>query len=233
MSSVSVPVPRLPVPRAWRLVAAFLALNLLLVGFGGDLWIADRLYALQGHDWQWRHAFLAETVMHLGGRRFSALAWLLVVAACGASFVDPGLRVRRAALGKLALSVLASTSLVALLKRWSDVPCPWSLARYGGDLPYTGLPYAGLFQASPHALPAGHCFPAGHASAGYAWLALYFFFAAVRPAWRWHGLAVGLGLGFAFGVTQQLRGAHFLSHDLWAAAICWATAALIDRAWPS
>jgi membrane-associated PAP2 superfamily phosphatase len=228
MSSVSVPVARLSLPRAWWLVAAFLALNLLLVGFGGDLWVADRIYALQGHDWQWRHAFLTESVMHLGGRRFSALAWLLVVAACGASFVDPALRVRRAALAKLALSVLASTSIVALLKRWSEVPCPWSLARYGGDLPYTSL-----FQAGSHALPAGHCFPAGHASAGYAWLALYFFYAAVRPAWRWHGLAVGLGLGFAFGLAQQLRGAHFLSHDLWAAGICWATASLVDRAWPS
>src|SRR5690606_20913955 len=206
--------------RAWWLAAAFLALNVLLLGFGGDFWFADRIYALQGNDWHWRHAFLAESVLHLGGRRFSALAWLLVVAACGASFVDPALRVRRAALGKLALSVLASTSIVALLKRWSSVQCPWSLSRYGGALPHVGM-------------PAGHCFPAGHASAGYAWLALYFFFLAVRPAWRWHGLGVGLGLGLTFGIAQQLRGAHFLSHDLWAAAICWAVALLVDRAWPS
>ena len=220
MSSVSIPVAQLAWPRAWWLALAFVALNLLLLGFGGDFWIADHLYALQGHAWRWRHAYLTESVMHLGGRRFSALAWLLVVAACGASFVAPALRVRRAALGKLALSVLASTSAVALLKRWSDVQCPWSLARYGGELPYAGM-------------PAGHCFPAGHASAGYAWLALYFFFLAVRPAWRWHGLAAGVGLGLAFGVAQQLRGAHFLSHDLWAAAICWTTAWLIDRAWPS
>jgi len=220
MSSVSIPVAQLAWPRAWWLALAFVALNLLLLGFGGDFWIADHLYALQGHAWRWRHAYLTESVIHLGGRRFSALAWLLIVAACGASFVDPALRVRRAALGKLALSVLASTSAVALLKRWSDVQCPWSLARYGGELPDAGM-------------PAGHCFPAGHASAGYAWLALYFFFLAVRPAWRWHGLAVGMGLGLAFGIAQQLRGAHFLSHDLWAAAICWATAWLVDRAWPS
>lgn len=31
-------------------------------------------------------------------------------------------------------------------------------------------------------------------------------------------------LGLTFGITQQLRGAHFLSHDLWSAALCWAIA---------
>ena len=34
----------------------------------------------------------------------------------------------------------------------------------------------------------------------------------------------GLVDGTGFGVAQQLRGAHFLSHDLWTAAICWFTA---------
>ena len=68
------------------------------------------------------------------------------------------------------------------------------------------------------------CFPAGHASAGYAWVALYFFFLATRPAWRWRGLAIGLATGAVFGISQQLRGAHFLSHDIFAMIICWGVA---------
>lgn len=55
-------------------------------------------------------------------------------------------------------------------------------------------------------------------------MALYFFLLATRPRWRWVGLAVGVSLGVLFGATQQLRGAHFLSHDLWTAVICWACA---------
>jgi membrane-associated PAP2 superfamily phosphatase len=27
-----------------------------------------------------------------------------------------------------------------------------------------------------------------------------------------------------FGIAQQFRGAHFLSHDLWTAMICWTVA---------
>ena len=76
-------------------------------------------------------------------------------------------------------------------------------------------------------MPAASCFPAGHASAGYAWVALYFFFLARRPAWRWRGLAIGLIAGAVFGIAQQLRGAHFFSHDLWTLMICWSTALLL------
>ena len=72
--------------------------------------------------------------------------------------------------------------------------------------------------------PPGRCFPAGHASAGYAWLALFFFFTAVKPACRRWGLAIGIGLGLLFGIAQQLRGAHFLSHDVFTAMICWSIA---------
>lgn len=67
---------------------------------------------------------------------------------------------------------------------------------------------------------ACHVFPAGHASAGCAWVSLYFFALLLSPSWRWWGLALGLVAGGVFGVTQQLRGAHFLSHVLWALATC-------------
>lgn len=43
-------------------------------------------------------------------------------------------------------------------------------------------------------------------------------------AWRWLGLMIGLVAGLIFGISQQLRGAHFLSHDLWSLTICWLVA---------
>ena len=86
--------------------------------------------------------------------------------------------------------------------------------------------YVGLFATRPHGMPRGVCFPAGHSSAGFAWVSLYFFALPVRPAWRWRGLAVGLVAGCVFGAAQQLRGAHFLSHDLWTLATCWTVSLL-------
>jgi membrane-associated PAP2 superfamily phosphatase len=60
-------------------------------------------------------------------------------------------------------------------------------------------------------------------------VALYFFFASVRPAWRRIGLAIGIGAGAILGVAQQLRGAHYLSHDLWTLAISWFVALGVHR----
>lgn len=42
---------------------------------------------------------------------------------------------------------------------------------------------------------------------------------------RWLALGTVLVSGLLFGVVQQLRGAHFISHDLWTLVICWFVAA--------
>jgi len=102
--------------------------------------------------------------------------------------------------------------------------CPWDLLRYGG-----GKVYYGLFTRRPPGMGSAGCFPAGHASAGYAWVALYFFFLHARPRLRWWGLATGLLAGLVFGIAQQLRGAHFLSHDVWALMVCWLVALALYR----
>src|SRR3546814_16734847 len=102
-------------------------------------------------------------------------------------------------LGYLALAVLLGTSVVSVLKSCSPMDCPRDLARYGGTRAYHGL-----LQGSD--LP-GRCFTAGQASAGYAWLALFFLFTAFKPSGRRHGLVVGIGLGLLFGLARQITGA--------------------------
>ena len=60
-------------------------------------------------------------------------------------------------------------------------------------------------------------------------MALYFAALELKPVWKWRCLGGALLLGVLFGVTQQLRGAHFLSHDLWSLIICWYASALLAR----
>jgi hypothetical protein len=67
----------------------------------------------------------------------------------------------------------------------------------------------------------GHCFPAGHASTGFAFMAAFFGLqqSAPRAALKWLGWAVLVG--FILGISQQVRGAHFMSHTLWTSWLCW------------
>ena len=41
-------------------------------------------------------------------------------------------------------------------------------------------------------------------------------------------LAIGLLAGMVFGLAQQLRGAHFLSHDVASLAVCWGVACAVE-----
>ncbi len=185
---------------------------------GGDMWLAQQAYALQGGSWVLRNHLVTDVVVHRGGRLFGALAWLFLFGWLLVSWLTGSSRRWRRTLIYLVLSVLCSVALVTGLKRVLVVDCAWSVAGLGG-----ARSHLTLLDPRPVGTGADHCFPAAHASVGYAWLALYFAGFGSRRR-RLLGLAVGLGAGLLFGISQQLRGAHFASHDLWAASICWAVA---------
>lgn len=212
--------PRFLRTHLWFPLSAALLLSGLLMGAGLDQWLADQVYRLQGHRWTWQDAWLASDLLHRGGRRLSTLGVKAIAALCLLAWLCASLDARAERLRWPLLYLLLAGSLgaaaVSLLKHLTNMDCPWSLLRYGGSQEFFGL-----FEARPPGMARGVCFPAGHASAGYAWVSLYFFALMVRPAWRWRALSLGLAAGAVFGLTQQLRGAHFLSHDLWSLTICW------------
>lgn len=213
-----------PTPRFLRLhlvwpVVAVLTASAVLMGGGGDQWLADHLYRLQGGHWQLKDAWLMQTLLHRGGKWFSTAAALVVMLLYFHHGRFSRDRRLRAGLLYLVFTLAVATASVSVLKSITHMDCPWDLARYGGTHPFIGL-----LQARPDGLGDGKCFPAGQASAGYGWLGLYFFALLWRPAWRWTGLAVGLAAGLVLGGAQQLRGAHFASHDLWTLMVCWGVA---------
>lgn len=113
---------------------------------------------------------------------------------------------------------------VGLLKATTGVFCPYQVERYGGKQPYRNLvqsipPVAGRAR--------GQGFPAGHASGGFALMALYFAWRR-RPA-RWLGLAAGLVLGWTLGLYQMLKGAHYLSHTVVTMVLGWLIILVLAR----
>ncbi|WP_243713566.1 phosphatase PAP2 family protein [Luteimonas terrae] len=216
--------------RAPALLGVLIAAVLLTAGIaalGVDAAWADRLYAWQGGHWLARDAWWSAGLVHTGGRRLSIACWLAVVAAWALSWTGAVPRTWRAPLGYLLTAVPLACLLVAWLKSHTGIDCPWDLQRYGGARPWLS-PLA----SRPATMGAAACFPAAHAAAGYAWVAAYFACSAAGPAlrrWRHAALGTGLALGAVFGLVQQLRGAHFLSHDLWSLTLCWLVAAASAR----
>ncbi|PHV11224.1 acid phosphatase [Chitinimonas sp. BJB300] len=120
------------------------------------------------------------------------------------------------------VALLLAPATVSAFKQMSEKPCPWDLARYGGKLPYTSL-----LEHLPAGTPRGKCFPAGHASTGFALFAIALFWRGNKPRRAWFAWVLALVIGTALGWGQQLRGAHFLSHTLWSAWLCWAVCLVV------
>jgi membrane-associated PAP2 superfamily phosphatase len=203
------------------LLVFFISLYLIAL-FLLDFQIADYLYRLQGEMWVLKEYWLTEDLIHKGGRTFSMLLALLLLLMIGSSYVFTKIKPFQKGLWYVFTVAITSTLVVNLLKTITHRDCPWDLIRYGGFKPYIEF-----FSPYPDELIYGQCFPAGHASAGYCWFGLYFFIRQYFYCYRNYALAFPILLGLLFGIDQQLRGAHFLSHDIWTALISWSLAVIL------
>jgi len=201
--------------------AAFVLGNAFLIFGQGDLLLGDLLYRWQGGTWRLQDAWLTSHIIHDRGRTLvGGAALFLLVAIVLSHFIQP-LRPYRKGLYYVLASALITAAIVNLMKEYSALDCPWDLARYGGEKTFVNL----FDRRIPGQSPGG-CFPAGHASGLYCWLGLFFLARHFKPRWRFHVLGGVLTLGLVFGIAQQLRGAHFISHDLWTLYISWMSATL-------
>ena len=147
----------------------------------------------------------------LGIAAFAAVLWI-------------GFRQRRLLRGVLvlALSLALIPLAVGQLKRVTGVHCPDDLVPYGGPVPFVSLlePYP-----ESHTTWPGRCYPAGHASGGFA---LFGTVALARNRRERHlGIALGMGAGWIMALYQMARGVHFLSHGLATMLLAWFTVSLL------
>ncbi|MBK6866706.1 MAG: phosphatase PAP2 family protein [Burkholderiales bacterium] len=202
---------------AWT--AAALVLLLLWDASALDLPLARGFGNAQGfaltHDW-W-----LQEVLHTGVRQ---VAWGLMLILVLMIWHPLGpLRVMpRADRVGLVAGILLAALVVQLLKRASLTSCPWDLVEFGGAARHVSHWRWGVADGG-----GGHCFPAGHASTAFAFLAAYFWLRPWAPRVARWWLAATLLAGLLFGAVQMVRGAHYLSHVLWAGWLCWLAGGLL------
>ena len=175
-----------------------------------DIWLEDHLY-LGAHRWLmdaknplWRF------LLYDGIKAALILLGVTLLIGYAVSFRSARVRPFRGRCRLLLLALAFVPLIIAGLKDYTNVYCPYQLERYGGDKPYVKV-----FEAYPkdfHQTDKGRGFPAGHASGGFSLMALYFVLRQKRH--KLLGLLFGLGIGWAMGMYQMAKGAHFLSHTV-------------------
>lgn len=168
-----------------------------------------------------RDHWLLRRVLHDGGRWLSAA--VLIGVAAGAVLGNARVMARRQRWAWAAV-VLLCLIVVPAMKHLSSTSCPWDLQAFGGSVAYVPHWMLTRIDGGP-----GHCFPSGHAVAAFAFVPLYFQWRGERPALARTLLAVTLGAGALLGWAQLARGAHFPSHTMWSAWLCWSIGAMAAR----
>lgn len=179
-------------------------------------------FALRHHPWL--EQYLHDHVRWLAWGVYALLWWWCVRPA------GPWAQWSRTERWLMLWGITVALLSVTLLKRQSLTSCPWELSVFGGQASYVSHWSWGVRDGG-----SGHCFPGGHASSAMAFLAL-----ALpglhhpergqqrRALW----LLAGIGaLGLVLGGVQTLRGAHYPSHTLWTATLCWSSAWLSWHLW--
>jgi len=199
---------------------ATLALLLCWDASGLDLPVARLFgtaqgFALRDHWW-------TATLLHEGGR---VAAWVTLAAVTLALWrvAQPGQPARAQRARWLAVMLFCILAVPAL-KRFSPTSCPWDLAEFGGLARHLSHWRFGVADGG-----SGRCFPSGHAVAAFGFFGMYFLWRghSVRRARLW--LAVVLVAGAVFGLAQLVRGAHYPSHTLWSAWLCWTVCVMASR----
>lgn len=123
------------------------------------------------------------------------------------------------------LSAVFVPAISSGLKSYTNMPCPKDEKHYGGIYPRTAVwqEYSGEFKL----LKKSKCWPAGHASGGFALMSLFFLFKTRRA--KYLALGGAMIIGWSMGGYKMIIGDHFLSHTVITMILSWLIILIIAR----
>jgi len=191
-----------------------------------DLLIQDRAYDFMHHEWlidEYTHDKLG-IIFYKGIKYFDMILGILLFISFLLSFIIVDFKQIRKPVLVLLLSLTIVPFIIASAKEVTNVYCPKQLAMYDGDKPFVRI--VDHYPADFKQDKPGRCFPAAHATAGFALMALYFCFNDKKA--KIAGLSVGITLGWIAGLYQMFRGQHFFSHTVFSMIASFMIIMLID-----
>ncbi len=212
----------------WPAVIALAGVILLFELTNLDLWVQDHFFDFVSGQWWVDRKAPGPRVWFYNGPKYVIilLAVTLLTLLLGPARWRARWGLERKRIGATLLTMALVPIVIGQLKASTNVFCPYEITRYGGDVAYVKA-----WERHPPELQperCGRCYPAGHASGGFALFALAGLWAGRRRAQAW-GIGLGLGMGWWMGGYQMLKGAHYLSHTLVTMFFAWIVFLLMQR----
>ncbi len=217
------------------LTLLLLAITLLVFEFSDiDLLVQDWMFDFQHDTWILSKSNkIAKLVLYDGIKVVYASAVLALFIAVTVFRKKTRIRSYYPGLLIVLFSCVLVPLTIAGLKAETNTPCPKHITHYQGNLPYVTV-----FDTYPEGTrpeESIRCYPAAHASGGFALLSLFFLFKSRRN--RRRAIAFALIVGWSTGVYKMAIGDHFLSHTIVSMLLAWLIVLLVQcavtRKWTS
>lgn len=209
------------------ITAIVLSVAVLFFGLSpADIWVQKHFYNLATHQWILdTNNTVLKFIFYDGVKRLLIVIAVLFLFVLILGWKKQWMKAYRRGLIIVVLSSIAVPIVVGSLKAVSNMPCPKSLDIFNGTYPHTCV-WEKYATKDCH-LEKQKCWPAGHASGGFALLSLIFLFHS-----RKNKIIVGsiaMLIGWSMGSYKMLIGDHFLSHTTITMILAWLLILLIAR----
>lgn len=209
------------------ITAIVLIMAVLFFGLSpADIWVQKHFYNLATHQWILdTNNTVLKFVFYDGIKRLLIVIAVLFLFVLILGWKKQLMRAYRRGLIIVVLSSIAVPLVVGSLKAVSNMPCPKSLDIFNGTYPHTCV-WEKYATKDCH-LEKQKCWPAGHASGGFALLSLIFLFHSRKN--KIIAGSIAMLIGWSMGSYKMLIGDHFLSHTTITMILAWLLILLIAR----
>jgi len=214
-----------------QLVITALLLIVAIIFFGltdVDLIVQDLFYNYNDKQWilgQYTQPY--KFIFYDGIKDLLIMFAVIILLLLIASFKIKSLKIYRKGFIIVLLAAAIIPTTVGYLKKETNMPCPKNELQYGGFYPRTAVweSYSDDFFLKPY---RNKCWPAGHASGGFALLSLFFLFKKRKN--KIIALSIAFVIAWSMGLYKMVIGDHFFSHTVITMLLAWFIILLIAKA---
>ena len=214
-----------------RSIAVTIIILLIAIIYFGisdiDIEIQDYLYNFKNHSWLLNRDLEPwHTIFYSGIKKLLILIAIAFLLTLLFFWKKESLQAYKKGLIIVVISAVTVPLSVGYLKKTTNMPCPKHEIHYGGNMPKTAVwqVYKEPYSKRSHIA----CWPAGHASGGFALLSLYFLFLSRRN--KTTAIIAALTVGWAMGIYKMAIGDHFFSHTVITMLLAWLITLLVAKA---
>jgi membrane-associated PAP2 superfamily phosphatase len=202
-----------------------LFLTILIFEFS-DLDILIQNYFFKNNSWILdRNNKFLKFVFYDGIKKLIIFFFVLVLLTLLFFYKKPFLKKYKRALIIILLSGILTPSIVGTLKAATNMPCPKNLSYYGANYPHVKL--FSKYIDSFHQQKRIRCWPAGHASGGFALMSLILLFNSKKN--KVLVFVFVMVISWSIAMYKTLIGDHFFSHSLITMIIAWLVILILSK----